>query len=441
MKELLKILKESQPSPVAIFGAGISGQGVKHLLDKMGWENQIFDEQGRVFEKADARNCSIVVYSPGFKPGHPWFKKAKTENKLCLSELDFGSLFLSDQKVTAITGTNGKSSVTTLLHQVSCNHGVQSVAGGNLGIPLCELLAQGVESNAEIFLEVSSFQSSKLVYFKPDGVIWTNFTPDHLDHHGGLKEYFLAKYNLMQRAGFRNCLVGRSVADACEDMGIKLPESVVVVDPLIKGQVPYEKDHFLVSYPQLENLALSKYWFQQRGMKVDTFFQLAFNYIPERHRLQCIGKDPEGPNFWNDSKSTNLASALAACKNFAHSLFWIGGGGNKGESVKDFALRLKPYITRAFLYGETGGQLHKELRASGCWSMLCESLKDAVHQSFCFADQNTDILFSPGFCSFDQFKNYEERGKSFEKLVLDLKKIIQKGTPLSTQSFALQTGR
>ena len=145
-------------------------------------------------------------------------------------------------------------------------------------------------------------------------------------------------------------------------------------------------------------------------------------YQPEPHRLQkleTIGK----ATFWNDSKSTNLSSTLSACKNFSGNLFWIGGGRKKGGLIEEFAQKIKPFVNRAFLIGETGETLTRIFKKDQLPATFCESLELAIKKAFSKVTKKTNILFSPGFASFDSFSDYADRGNSFINHVLDLKKI------------------
>ncbi len=433
--------ENSKPRRVAILGAGTSGQAVKNLLDRMEWMNKTYDERDRTFAHADVRACSFVVASPGFPPDHAWIKLAENAGKKVLSEPDLGALFLRNHKIVAVTGTNGKTSVTTLLAHVATEAGHSVVAGGNLGVPLCQLLADGLSESTEVYLETSSFQAGTLRYLRPSGVIWTNFDTDHLDYHGNLKEYFRAKYRLVEICSSTEVFVGRSVVDAARRFNFKLPEEVSVIDSFDRKMVPFDNRHFLVQFPQLENLALVHEWFRKRGMDMKSFFRYAKNYRPEDHRLKKMQTTVQGVAFWNDSKSTNLSSVVAACKNFARKIFWIGGGKGKGEDPSTFVTGLIPYVEKAFLFGESGRSLHEAFEQRGTWSMLCHNLKDAVEQCHARASRATEVLFSPGFSSFDGYSGYAERGNSFEKIVLDLKNALEGDTQVSFNKFAQQTGR
>ena len=132
--------------------------------------------------------------------------------------MDFGSYFLSN-KITAVTGTNGKTSLVKMLEQVWNFSGRKAVAAGNVGLSLCELVARGVEPETEVFLEVSSFQSQSLSNLRPESVLWTNFEDDHLDHHKNLEEYFFAKARLLESIPPKGTWVGRSVLEKAAQVG------------------------------------------------------------------------------------------------------------------------------------------------------------------------------------------------------------------------------
>ena len=408
--------------PVAILGAGVSGRGVGALLDRIEWEYDTYDEQGRVFGITEARTCSLVVFSPGFAPSHPWIELARAENLPVMGEMDFGALFL-DNPVVAVTGTNGKTTLTTLLTQVWNALGKPAVAAGNVGLPLCELLAGDLDRETVVFLEVSSFQAQGMENLSPMGVLWTNFEEDHLDHHKNEEEYFLAKANLFDKVGKGCVMIGRSVAEKAAELKHALPDGAEVVDRKPEDASFLPEGHFLTSFPQVENLSIAKAFARSQGIEGDDFNQAILSYQPEPHRLQKIATIGEA-TFWNDSKATNLAATLAACRNFSGNLYWIGGGKSKGEDSGRLSRLIKPFVKRAYVIGEMGEMLGKALREQGIMATFCNSLKEAVTRAYEEVTERTTVLFSPGFASFDCFSSYAERGKSFVDSVFDLKKLV-----------------
>lgn len=408
--------------PVAILGAGVSGRGVGALLDRLQWKYETYDEQGRVFGQTEARTCSLVVFSPGFEQLHPWIELAREQNIPVLGEMDFGACFLENQ-VIGVTGTNGKTTLTTLLAHAWNSMERPAIAAGNLGFPLCELLAKGLAREAVVFLEVSSFQAQGMTNIRPRSVLWTNFEEDHLDHHKNEEEYFMAKANLAGKVQEGSVMIGRTVFEKARELGHTFQSSTEVVDRKKEDASFLPKDHFLSSFPQLENLSLAKAFAQSEGIDEHDFNKAILTYQPEPHRLEKIARVGYA-TFWNDSKATNIAAAVAACRNFPGTLFWIGGGKSKGEDSNRLSRLIKPFVKRAYVIGETSETLSHTLRSEGVLATICNSLKEAVMQAHEEVTESTTVLFSPGFASFDSFSSYAERGKSFVESVFDLKKLV-----------------
>jgi len=412
--------------PVAVLGAGVSGRGVGALLDRLEWKYETYDELGRDFGHTEARACSLVVFSPGFTISHPWLELARENDIRVMGEMDFGACFL-DNPVIAITGTNGKTTLATMLTHAWKALGHSAVAAGNVGVPICKLLADELNQDTVVFLEVSSFQAQAMKNLRPDNVLWTNFEADHLDYHTDEKEYFLAKANLVEKVGKGCVIVGRSVSEKAREFDYDLPLKTEVVERNGECSMNLPEDHFLTSFPQLENLSIARGFANSQGIAEKDFDQAIVDYRPEPHRLQKVATIGDA-TFWNDSKATNAGAAVAACRNFSGNIFWIGGGKSKGEDSASFCLRLKPLIKKAFLIGEMGNALGEDLRAHGVLTTLCNSLREAVNSAYEEVNERTNVLFSPGFASFDCFSNYVERGKSFMESVFDLKKFVSGST-------------
>ena len=179
-------------------------------------------------------------------------------------------------------------------------------------------------------------------------------------------------------------------------------------------------------------MALALKYAALENVGIEVFKEAMRSYNPEPHRLQKIETIGDA-TFWNDSKATNFSSTFAACKNFSGNLFWIGGGRRKGGLLEEFAKKLKPLVNQVFLIGETGESLEKIFKNDGLSAIFSDSLEQAVKNAFSKVTQKTDILFSPGFASFDSFTDYADRGKSFINHVLDLKK----ATTMTTHNKSL----
>ena len=425
----------SSKGPVAILGNGISGRAAEKLLLSRGKSCKLFDQKNRIFTHDDAKRSSIIVQSPGFRPDHEWIKTATFHGKEIFSEIDLGLSCSDHSEFVAITGTNGKTSLTSILGHIAHKLNIPCEQLGNIGRPISDFVVTNKLKQKIIFHETSSFQAVSSKSLHPDAVLWINFAPDHIDHHGSLREYFLAKLKLANNCvSPKNVLIGTSVAEYARIFGIRLCREFRQIKPLTTNELPGNIPSFLRSKPQLENLALALSWFDQKGVGQEQFFKALDGYNPHPHRLKKI-KSLNGVNFWNDSKSTNELSTLAACDSFDDKVIWIGGGKSKGHNIDQFVRNIYPRIKGAFLFGETAGELSKKLRKFGIKPKVCENLKDAVIRAYQSACKFDNVLFSPGFASFDMFKDYNERGNSFESLVFDLKSPHQTSTNLLVNNF------
>jgi UDP-N-acetylmuramoylalanine--D-glutamate ligase len=406
-------------SPVAVLGAGVSGRGVCALLHRLGWKFRVYDEAGIQLSPAKLRSSSLVVVSPGFRPDHPWLLLARQMKIRVLGELDFASCFTASP-ITAITGTNGKTTVATLLHHALGKLGHITSTAGNIGLPLSQFVADQVDLNSRILLEVSSFQSRNISYLTPDRGIWTNFAEDHLDYHGTMEDYFVSKLSLLQRCK-GEIFVGKSVLAWANRFSLTLPDSVQVISPSRQTGHSFDNEHFLGSHPQRENYALALAYGGSLGIPEEEFFLACQDYKAEPHRLAKIHQIDE-ISFWNDSKATNFDAVIAACKSMRDPIFWIGGGQSKGVMMDEFSRELSQYISKAFVLGDVGEEMTAKINAFGTPASQCFSLKEAVESAFNEANGRVSILLSPGFSSFDQFRNFEERGETFNRCVQELKK-------------------
>ena len=410
--------EKMRSKPVAILGSGVSGEGTKNLLDRLNWKSKTFDEKGIPLNFSRLKECSLVVASPGFSPDHPWIHLVQQLNFLLLGEMDFASYFLPEAPV-AITGTNGKTTLSSLISHVFQKIGQKSVLAGNMGYPLSQHLSESVGFKENVILEISSFQSWDLSILKPASTIWTNFEDDHLDYHGTRENYFDAKLKLLQRTN-GPIWVGKSVQNWSEELGRSLPNDTKVIERRSESDFPLAPDHFLSSFPQRENFALAEAFFQARGVSSEDFALYSNDYKAEAHRLSETARI-NNIRFWNDSKATNFSATIAACKSMHGRTVWVGGGKSKGVGLDSFAGSMRDYLDEAFVFGEVAGDLVESFSYNGIQTRACKDLAEAVIHAYSESKADTNILFSPGFSSMDQFENFEERGKFFDQIVFDLK--------------------
>jgi UDP-N-acetylmuramoylalanine--D-glutamate ligase len=404
--------------PVAILGGGVSGAGARALLEKLGGDSVTYDATGAAFTPAAARGHSLAVVSPGFAPAHPWLAAARAAGCECLGELDFASVFWPG-RVLAITGTNGKTTLTEFLTHALRSAGHPAEAAGNIGRPFSRVVAETPDAAGTLAVcEVSSFQAESLRHFRADATIWTNFAEDHLERHPGLEAYFAAKWNLLARTADGAVFAGSSVQRFARKFHRPLAIAACVAtegqpsDPRLAGTV-------FAEYPQQENFLLAAAWWRSAGFELPALVAAARSFPPGRHRLARVAEF-DGVTFWNDSKATNFHAVEAALGRFGAPVVLIAGGKGKGGDLAGFVRRIAPRVAHALLIGATGAELAAHCAALRVAHTPCATLDEAVRRAADLAAPGGHVLLSPGFASFDMFRSYEDRGDQFERLVHDL---------------------
>ncbi len=426
------VIKKYLTKPVAILGSGSSGHAVEKLLQQLDAKWIVYDEKNdehakRVFDEKAAKEHSLVVCSPGFSAKHPWMIEAAKNNRLLIGELDFASIFWKGPMV-AITGTNGKTTITQFLAFALKRSGVNAVAAGNIGFPLSNVFESGAQSNSVCICEVSSFQSETMRFFKCDALVWTNFDEDHLDRYATVDEYFLAKWKLLKHCTGR-ILLGQSVADHAQKMKLLLPENAEVFrEEHLLDQRLVENSPFR-TFPQSVNFQMIKQIWPLFKLPEDALYDAANNFSLPKYRLSK-SSEIKNVQFWNDSKGTNFHATHAALQALEGDIYWIGGGYAKGGNVRNFAARIAKKIKAAYLIGANAEEIKSYLEEVKCPVRMFKTLDDAVYAAGQDALKSKGkktkvVLLSPGFASFDMFKSYEHRGISYEKAVLSLNRYLQ----------------
>ncbi len=413
----LKAIKAKQGS-IGILGKGLSGKGVANLLEKLDIAYHIHDEKdSKPLTEKDISATDLFVYSPGFKEDHPWLKLIKAQHKPCLGEWNVGASLWQGPFI-AITGTNGKTTLTEFLSAAFKVAGKEAFAVGNNGYPLCQALADGASPNAIALCEISSFQAENTTFIESDTLLWTNISEDHLDRYGSLEAYFKAKWKLTHtlkpEASF---FTEAAVLNQAKQYHLAPPVKTVVVSmPEASSPLPAAFN----TTTQRANYSLAQAFWESTGLDQSYFDRAAAAFSPLKHRLQKVAT-VDGVEYWNDSKGTNFAATYAALKSFPKPVYWIGGGQSKGGNLEAFCQNIAPYVESAFLIGETASQIQALLSSYHIPASVYPNLESLVRDLYAKASQGEVALLSPGFASLDQFKSYAERGDIFERLVLSLK--------------------
>lgn len=415
--------------PVAIFGGGVSGVGACALLAELGAAGVIYDAKGTEFTAKVATNHRLVVFSPGFPPDHPWLALARAAQCECLAELDLAATCWRGV-VIAVTGTNGKTTLTEFLTHALRTAGREARAVGNIGHSFAQVAAETGGGTAEqiAVCEVSSFQAETLRHLRAFATLWTNFAEDHLERHPGLEGYFAAKWNLVARtqAAARSAdaaaatahgagvFAGSSVKRFAEKFGRPLT-GIEWVDTENQPANPQLAGTVFADYPQRENFLLAAAWWRAAGLPGELLIAAAKRFDLGRHRLALV-VERDGVTYWNDSKATNFHAVEAALGRFATPVILIAGGKAKGGDLAGFVHRIAPRIAHLVLIGETSEELAFHCATFRVAHTRCSTLEEAVRRAAELAEPGDHVLLSPGFASFDMFRSYADRGEQFEQL-------------------------
>lgn len=414
-------LRDALTKPVAVFGSGLSGQGVLALLRVLGLPGVCYDEREMMFTPAHLSAHRLVVFSPGFPADHAWLKLAREGGLECLGEMDFAALFWKG-RVIAITGTNGKTTLTEFLTHALRQEWETAHAVGNIGRPFARLVADtaGGRGDDIAICEVSSFQAETMRHFRCEAVLWTNFAEDHLDRHADMKTYFDAKWKLVANAGAQCICLGPSVRVFAAQFGHAFPAAAIVVaaKPSTAAEL---KDTVFADYPQRENFELALAWWKQGKRRPDRLYAAAQSFRLGRHRMGRVA-EIGSVTYWNDSKGTNFHAVEGALRRFDQPVTLILGGKAKGGDLAAFVNRIAPQVRHALLIGEIRTALAAACDSAGMAHTVCASLEHAVSAAAELTASGGHVVLSPGFASFDMFRNYEERGEIFERLVQSLGK-------------------
>ena len=414
---------------IAVLGHGVSGRAAAQLAAAQGHEVEVFDERGggtsRVFDRADLARFDAFVVSPGFAETHPWRRLAAASGKPCYGEFGFaarhwkGSLY-------GVTGTNGKSTLTGLVAAALDRAGTAAIAAGNIGEPLSDFIVDERNREATVAVcEISSFQAELPRGIRLDGLLWTNFAEDHLDRYASMADYFAAKARLFDcLKKDAPCVLGPQVTEWME-AAQKFPATYTLAyedEPLLahlSERSPFRR------LPHSRNISLAAAFFRLLALPMQPLIESADHYTLAPHRLDVID-EWGGVRFWNDAKATNFQAALAAVAAVAAvegPTVWVGGGRSKGGDAAAFARLLAPQVEAAFVFGEVGRRLADDLSGHLAEVAFFPQCPDAIRAAVKAAQRTapSNVLFSPGFTSFDQFGSYAERGKCFADTVLSLK--------------------
>jgi len=381
---------------------------------------------------------SLVVVSPGVPLDIPPVVQAKNLNIPVISELEL-AYWYALAPIVALTGTNGKTTTTTLVGEICKNAGLNTLVAGNIGLPLITKI-ENYTSRDLVVAEVSSFQLETTVFFRPQVAVILNISPDHLDRHKTLANYVGAKIKIFENQKASDFTILNYDDPYTQSLAVYSPGKVIFFSRrriLEKGV--YTQNDWIISnltgktepvlpvkeiqLPGAHNLenvlaaAASALVLGIEPLKIAKTLRL---FKGVAHRLEFVA-EINGVRYINDSKGTNPEASIRALEAFTAPIILLAGGKNKGNSFTALAQKIKEKVRVLITLGECAGELEEEAKQAGVTKVVrTQDLRQAILSACQLAQPGEVVLLSPACASWDMFCDYVERGNLFRKTVLEL---------------------
>ena len=428
-----------------IYGAGISGKSVDELLKKMKWETVLVDDKNGI-SSTDAvsylEEVELFIKSPGI-PYNTLVKEVMKRNIKVVDEIELAYEYMkknSKTKIIAVTGTNGKTTTVSKLSELLNTAGIKSIAAGNIGVPFSKVVLDG-EKYEYIVLELSSYQLENIYNFKADIAMVINLAPDHLDRYNGESEYYNTKMKIGINQTSEDKFIFNNDDDEiearismieCEKINLSLEKKadIYVEDEelFFKNELVTKTTNFsLKGKHNLQNILFIVGVAKLIKIPNEIIIEFLENTKNLEHRMEeffSYQKFGKNIKFINDSKGTNLESTIKAIGAFNKPIL-ICGGANKNLDLTPLLKVIKTDVKEVYLIGELASKIEKELKIIGYEEKNIynvSTLEKGIEKLYNNIILNREsvkltVILSPGTSSFDQFKNFEVRGKEFKRLV------------------------
>lgn len=475
---------EIKDKKVLVIGAARSGIGAANLLSQLGADvtitdkktesdltmlEKIFPSVKRIFGKyPDINGTDLIIISPGVPLDIEPLRYARTKGIDIIGELELaywyikesGESALPEVEFLAVTGTNGKSTTTTLLNLMLREDGVQTILGGNIGNALTEEIQKhaGIDSPTKsvndkrcmsdiryVVAEVSSFQLESIVNFRPKVATILNITPDHLDRYRSMDDYIDAKAAIFSRQQKDDFLIlnadDKTVMELYnsrlrykkgspsvfffsrnkEVRGLYFRDGKVfcnIPEISLDEELIDAKDIMIKGLHNLENAMAASTMAILAGCNIKSVKRTLESFRGLEHRLEFV-RELDGVRFINDSKGTNVGAVLKSLEGFTEPLILIAGGRDKAGDFSLLRPLVKEKVKCLILIGEAREKIRKVL-GDLTETIMATSLEEAVRLAKGNATKGDVVLLSPACASFDMFKDFEDRGRQFKDIVREL---------------------
>ncbi|EHG13168.1 UDP-N-acetylmuramoylalanine-D-glutamate ligase [Streptococcus intermedius F0395] len=438
---------------VLVLGLAKSGESAARLLDKLGAIVTVND--GKPFEENPAAQSlleegikvvtgghplelldeefELMVKNPGIRYDNPMVKKALEKKIPVITEVELAYL-ISDAPIIGITGSNGKTTTTTMIAEVLTAGGQNGLLSGNIGFPASQV-ATTATKNDTLVMELSSFQLMGIETFHPKIAVITNLMPTHIDYHGSFEEYVAAKWNIQNNMTKTDFLVLNFNQTLAKELAAKTQVTVVplstkekVDGAYLEGNVLMFRGEAIMAADELgvpgshnvENALATIAVAKLRGIENQVIKETLAGFGGVKHRLQYVG-EMNHVKFYNDSKSTNILATQKALSGFENSkVILIAGGLDRGNEFDELIPDIQG-LKKMIILGESAARVKRAAAKADVSYIDATDVKDATRKAFAEAQAGDIILLSPANASWDMYPNFEVRGDEFITTFEELK--------------------
>lgn len=387
-----------------------------------------------------ALDADWFVISPGVPSDAELIVRAESEGKNVVSEIEVASWYCP-APILAITGSNGKTTTSSLAAHFFRSAGRTTHLAGNIGLAFCDVVGE-IREHDVVVLEVSSFQLDHISTFRPSVSVMLNITPDHLNRYGNSFEaYTRSKLRIFENQGEGDSAVLNVDDEQVRSNVSAVPESVEKLEVSLEKEVPrgafVRDDRLILRYDNQEETLMHRQEVSIRGrhniyntlaaavaarimeVRSDVIRESMATFQGVPHRLELV-RNVDGVKYYNDSKATNVNAAWYALESFSEPIILIAGGRDKGNEYEPLKKLVRSKVKSIIAIGEGAGKILEQLGPEVATAVRAESIAEAVEMARMMARNGDVVLLSPACASFDQFENYEDRGNTFKRLVAEL---------------------
>lgn len=429
------LLAKSKGLSVFVSDSSLIEKNYKELLLK---NDILFEENGH--EQANKLNVDYVIKSPGIPNTAAIIKQLIHKQIQIISEIEFASKF-TDATIIGVTGSNGKTTTTTIIYEILKSENTDVDIAGNIGVSFASKVAASNTKN--YVLELSSFQLDGIIDFNPHIAIMTNLSPDHLDrYNNSFENYIKSKFNIIKNQSEKDYFIydleDVKIVEFIKNNIHKIKSNLLpfsttktidsvtyledknIISIINKNKIIMPTNNFpLIGTHNLKNAMAATTVANLLKIRKETIRKSLEHFQAVEHRLEHVLKINK-VNYINDSKATNVNAAYYALDSMQSSTIWIVGGIDKGNKYEELFTLVNEKVKAIICLGKDNKKIFENFENLVEYITEVKSMSEAVKEAYSIAKSNDSVLLSPACASFDLFKNYEDRGEQFKAEVRKL---------------------